>query len=273
MLISLTKDKMQELFLLFLQDVFKHPEVVSCLVKKNLITRETMEEAGRKAFEASFHDLFSDVDLAVKVSLPKNGSVTPEDYTKRIDRFGVNEKTALGWMFVPENQVYRIIFYNGMRYDFIFEFEYSDDASLTLEDAPASVEDNAAWPFENINRFWFIQLQALGKLYRKDHLISAHLANMNLNETLVMQMIMRDQKYGTNHHRYGYSEDLEYVKNLGKAPYKTDDQTFNRIADQIYSAALSYDRLVRYFYPEYKDRSGAFFAIWDWYESCRKAGN
>ena len=273
MLISLTKDKMQELFLQFLQDVFNHPEVVSCCVKKIDITRETLEDAGRKAFEASFHDLYSDVDLAVKVLLPKDGSVTPEDYTKRIDRFSVNEDTALGWMLVPENQVYRIIFLNGMRYDLIFDFAYSDDVSLDLGDAPASIEDNKDWPYDNVNRFWFIELQALGKLYRNDHLISAHLANMNLNETLVMQMIMRDQKYGTNHHRYGYSEDLEYVKDLGKAPYKTDDQTFNRIADQIYSAALAYDRLARYFYPEYKDRSGAFFAIWDRYESCRISGN
>ena len=160
MLISLTKEKMESLFLQFLQDVFKHPEVISCCVKKIVITRETLEESGRKAFDASFHDLYSDVDLSVRVRLPKDGSVTAGEYTKRIDRFGVTEDTALGWMLVPENQVYRIIFYNGMRYDFIFEFEYSDDASLTLEDAPASVEDNAAWPFENINRFWFIQLQA-----------------------------------------------------------------------------------------------------------------
>ena len=273
MLISLSKEKMQELFLQFLQDIFKHPEIISCCVKKITITRETLEESGRKAFDASFHDLYSDVDLSVRVRLSKDGSVTAEEYTKRIDRFGVTEDTALGWMLVPENKVYRIIFYNGMRYDFIFEFEYSDDASLTLEDAPASVEDNAAWPREKINSFWFIQLQALGKLYRKDHLIAAHLANINCNETLVMQMILRDQKYGTNHHRYGYSEELEYVKDLGKAPYKTDDLTFNRIADQIYSAALSYDSLVKNFYPEYKDRSSAFFAIWDWYESCRKAGN
>ena len=44
---------------------------------------------------------------------------------------------------------------------------------------------------ENINRFWFIQIQALGKLYRKDYLISSHLANMNCNETLVMQIVLR----------------------------------------------------------------------------------
>ena len=107
-------------------------------------------------------------------------------------------------------------------------------------DIPDGVEENKDWPIDNVNRFWFIQIQALGKLYRKDNLISAHLANANCNEALVMQMIMRDRQYGTNHHRYGYSEELEYVKELGKVPYSSDDPVFNRIADQIYAAALAY---------------------------------
>ena len=125
---------------------------------------------------------------------------------------------------------------------------------------------NPEWPAENISRFWFIQVKALGKLYRRDNLISAHLANMNCNDTLVMQMIMRDHEYGTDHHRYGYSEELEYLKDLENDPYRTDDPVFNRIADQLYAAALAYDRLAKYFYPDYRDRSGSFFALWDWYK-------
>jgi len=269
MLISLTKEKMEELFLQYLHDIFELPEISGSCVKGVHITRDTLEDAGKKAFESSFHDLYSDVDLSVKVRLPKDGSVTPEEYMKRIDRFGVNEDTALGWMFVPENSVCRIVFKNGMRYDLIFEFEYADDVSQNMG-APASpVEENKDWPIDNVNRFWFIQIQALGKLYRKDNLISAHLANANCNETLVMQMIRRDRQYGTNHHTYGYSEELEYVKELGKVPYSSDDPVFNRIADQIYAAALAYDRLVRHFYPEYQDRSGAFLEIWNWYESVK----
>ena len=269
MLIVLTKEKMQALFFQFLGEIFAHPEVVSATVKEVFITRETMEEAGKKAFDASFHDLYSDVDLSVKVCLPNDGSVTSEEYEKRIDRFGVNEDTALGWMFVPDNHVYRLIFKNGMRYDLLFEFEYSDDAALELGEYSSPAADNPDWPMNNINQFWFIQIQALGKLYRKDNLISTHLANMNCNDTLVMQMIMRDKQYGTNHHRYGYSEEPEYLKDLGKMPYKSDDPTFNRIADHIYAASLAYDRLAKNFYPEYQDRSEDFFAVWDWYESCK----
>ena len=134
----------------------------------------------------------------------------------------------------------------------------------------ATEKENANWPLDNINRFWFIQIQALGKLYRKDHLISSHLANMNCNDTLVMQMVMRDLQYGTSHHRYGYAEELEYVKELGKNPYKHNDMTFNMIANHLYAAALAYDRLAKHFYPECQGRSEEFFAIWDWYESSLK---
>jgi hypothetical protein len=142
-----------------------------------------------------------------------------------------------------------------MRYDFGFEFEYADNIKLDLGEQPDAGEQNDNWPAENINRFWFVQIQALGKLYRKDYLISCHLANMNCNETLVMQMVLRDLKYGTNHHRYGYAEELEYMKDLGKVPYRTGDQTFDRIADYLYAAALTYDRLIKKFYPHYHNRS------------------
>ena len=268
-LLTLTKEFMEESFIQYLGDVFKHPEIESVCVKKNLITRDTVNENGRKAFEAGFHDVYSDADLVMKVHLPKDGSVTPEEYLKRADRFGITMDTALGWMFVPENHVCRVVFKNGLRYDLCFEFDLDGDEPFDLG-SYVGEKDNPDWPVENINRFWFIEVQALGKLYRKDHLISSHLANTNCNETLVMQMIMRDRKYATNHHRYGYSEQLDYVEDMGKVPYKTEDPTFNQIADHLYAAALAYDRLAKHFYSQYKDRSGEFFAIWDAYEAHRE---
>ena len=265
----MTKEKMEEAFLQYLEDIFKLPEVESACAKGVVIMRENMKKSGKKAFKAGFHDLYSDVDLSVRVRLPENGSITPDEYFRRADRFGVNKDTALGWMFVPVDHVCRVVFKNGMRYDLCFEFK--DDGEDIAGFEPYTAEDeNANWPVENINRFWFIQVQALGKLYRKDHLISAHLANMNCNDTLVMQMIMRDLKYSTSHHRYGYSEHLEYVNDLGKMPYKTGDAVSDRIADRLYAAALAYDRLVINFYPQYKRRSVDFFDIWDWYDSCRE---
>ena len=270
-MIRLSRESMEAAFVKYLETVFGHQEIISAGVRNIVINRENIESAGKHAFEAGFHDCCSDVDLAVKVCLPSDGSVTPDQYMKRIDRFGVNRDTALGWCFVPENRMYRIIFRDGMRYDFGFEFEYAENMNLDLGEQPEADEQNDDWPTDNLNRFWFVQVQALGKLYRKDYLISSHLANMNCNETLVMQMVLRDLKYGTNHHRYGYAEELEYIHDLGKTPYRTGDQTFDRIADHLYAAALAYDRLAKEFYPHYQNRSYLFFAIWDCYEASRKS--
>ena len=258
---------MEKSFLDDLEEIFGLSEVKNAKVRDILIDRDHLTDAGRRAFEKGYHDCYSDIDLAVKVCLPRNRFVTPEEYMKRIDRFGVTADTALGWAFVPENSMYRIIFKNGMRYDFGFEFEYDEGSTLMIEKQKESENENKSWLPENIHRFWFVQIQALGKLYRKDYLISSHLANMNCNDTLVMQMILRDLEHGTNHHRYGYSEELEYVKDLGKAPYKRNDTIFNRIADHLYAAALAYDRLARQFYPGYQERSSDFLAIWDCYDA------
>ena len=265
-LIDLSKEAMAQAFEKFTDRIFALQEIESVTVRDIVITRKDKKLSCRQAFEAGYHDCFSDVDLSVKVRLPKSDLVSKEEYMKRIDRFGISTDSVLGYFFVPANQMYRIIFKNGMRYDFGFEFKYCEKAALELEELPDVKEENANWPMENINRFWFVQIQALGKLYRRDYLIGGHLANMNCNDTLVMQMIMRDLEYGTNHHRYGHSEELEYVRELGKCPFVTDNQTFNRIADHLYAAALAYDRLAKHFYPEYQGRSETFFEIWGGYQ-------
>ena len=269
-MICLSKGSMEAAFEKYLETVFGHPEIVSAGVRDITIRREDFRETGKRAFEAGFHDGYSDIDLSVKVRLPSDGSVTPEQYMGRIDRFGVDAAAALGWCFVPEHNMYRIVFRDGMRYDFGFAFEYAGRAGLDLGGTPDAGGQNDRWPAENINRFWFVQVQALGKLYRKDHLISCHLANMNCNETLVMQMVLRDIRYGTSHHPYGHGEEPEYVKDLGKTPYRTGEAAFDRIADHLYAAALTCDRLAREFYPRSPGRSGAFFAIWDGYEAVRR---
>lgn len=269
MMIELSKGKMERALDEFLDRVFVLPEIESAKVRDVIISRENREISVRKAFEAGWHDCYSDVDLSVKVRLPKDGSISPEAYMKRIDRFGITQESALGYCFVPENCMYRIILRTGMRYDLGFEFEFVDDVALSLEERSDIKEENANWPMENINRFWFVQIQALAKLYRKDYLISSHLANMNCNETLVMQMVLRDLEYGTNHHRYGHSEELEYVKYLDKAPFRTEDPTFDRIADHIYAAALAYDKLAVRFYPDYQSRCRCFMEIWDCYNKAQ----
>ena len=83
-------------------------------------------------------------------------------------------------------------------------------------------------------------------------------------------MVLRDIKYGTNIHRYGYEEALSYLKNRGMCPIHTENSVFNEIADKLYCAALTYDALAHEFYPEYEDRMGDFFEIWTCYEENRR---
>ena len=267
-MMDLSKKIMEQSFTALCERIFALPEIDCITVRDIVIRRNDLNKTVKDAVEVSYHDAYSDIDMSVKVLLPKAGSVTEDAYIQRIARFGVTRESALGWYYVPENKIYRIIFKDGMRYDFGFSFEYVDNFELQFEELKENTSENNSWPMANINRFWFVQIQALGKLYRKDYLIGAHLANMNINETLVMQMVLRDLKYGTNHHRYGYSEKLEYSKDLGKMPYKKKESTFLGIADHIFAAALTYDRLARVFYPEYEARSEVFFAIWDCYEMC-----
>lgn len=105
---------------------------------------------------------------------------------------------------------------------------------------------------ETPDTFWFVAVQALGKLLRRDYLISAHLSHMLLMETLVDQMVQRDQQYGTNHHRYGYGEELAY-RQTELSPYAdllAGDDTYTHIAAQLIRAALC------------RQEAETFFAIW-----------
>lgn len=250
--------------------IFTLPEATAVKIRDVVMEKgEGRTDKLEEAMEKSYHDCCSDVDLAVLITISTKDTVTTSEYMKRIDRFGISEENCLGFCYVEGNNMYRIIMKNGMRYDFGFEFIYDESAESVSMIQKQEEYNNPNWSRDSVNRFWFMQIQALGKLYRKDFLISSHLANMNLNETLVQQMVLRDMKYGTNHHRYGYEEELVYLKYKGKCPVKSGNDTFDLIADKLYSAALAYDELAKTFYPEYESRSEIFFEIWKCYEQNR----
>lgn len=278
---KLTKDNFAIELGMYIDQIFSLPEVLQVAVRKAVLTRGgDRAEFVWQAVERSYHDCYSDIDLKITVKLPAEG-LTAQEYLRHAERFGIGEEQCLGFIPDVENGLYRVVFRNGMRYDIVFLFEYgagADNAELTAVERmrlpggewtgqAGKQHDNPDWPLDKVNSFWFIQIQALGKLYRKDYLIADHLANMNLNETLVMQMILRDQKYGTNHHRYGYEDRVAYADPEYSCPVRHADAAFDRIADKIYRAALACDELLPHFYPEYEERSGDFFGIWREYEA------
>lgn len=265
------KDTVEKELYEFVQIIFLLPEICSAQVRNIVITKgtkdELVQEKVKKMVEACYHDYYSDVDLSVNVSINENDTISPLEYMKRIDRFGISQENVLGIVLVEESNMYRIILNNGARYDFGFSFVY-DSVSPMLNIQPKEEIDHDKWSMKQVNRFWFVQIQALGKLYRDDYLIADHLANMNINETLVQQMLLRDMKYGTNHHRYGYKEELNYKK-FNDCFVNSDDEVFNMIAQKLYSAALAYDELTTAFYPQYEKRSHTLFDIWKCYDEYK----
>jgi hypothetical protein len=253
----------------FLLITIQLPEIASVTVRDVIIYKNTcnelLREKTRDMIDACYHDCLSDVDLSVEVLLNTNECITKIEYMKRIDRFGIYKSNILGMVFVEENMMYRIIFKNGIRYDFGFSFVYDDKIPLLNFDNVELEYDNTYWPMSNVNRFWFVQIQALAKLYRKDYLIADHLANMNINETLVQQMILRDIEHGTNHHRYGYKESLCYMNHSDNL-LVYHDKIFDSIAQKLHGVAFAYDDLTTAFYPDYKYRSQIFFEIWNYYQ-------
>lgn len=256
--------------------IFSLPET-SAVKIKNIVIEKTQDKdyiykMAKQAVEISYHDVLSDIDMSVMVKLSSKDTITKEQYVKMLDRYGITRDYCLGLVYIPENTMYRIILRNGMRYDLGFEFIYDDNVNNIIAISNTFIEnDNEKWPLANIDRFWFVQVQALGKLYRNDFLISDHLANININETLVQQMVLRDIKYGTNFHRFGYKEELEYLKaDENECPYKRDNKIFNHIADKIYASSITYDKLTLHFYPEYIGRKEALFDIWEYYAQAVK---
>ena len=71
--ICLSKENMEEAFLKYLEELFSLPEIVNAKVRDIVIHRDTMKDDARRAFEAGYHDCYSDIDLSVKACLPKNG--------------------------------------------------------------------------------------------------------------------------------------------------------------------------------------------------------
>lgn len=240
------------------------PEVKRIRIRDVVLERNgAWPENIRQAAEKSWHDVCSDVDLCVCAEGIPAGD--RGQYMQRMDRFGFGRENCLGRAFVPENNMWRLVTKGGMRYDFGFEFAESEAVPVSFFQDVELSEETALWPMAQAECFWFVQVQALGKLFRRDYLIADHLAHMNLNETLVQQMVLRDQKKGTNHHRYGDGEARIYEKYLSVCPLCTGDDSHDRIAKKLYAAAAAFDELMAHFEPAWEARTPLFMELWQCY--------
>ncbi len=266
----LNRERVTEELIKFMNLVFNVSEVRYIRVQGVEFERQAYEkEKLELAIERSYHDCFSDVDMHIGVALPTQNEEELREYKRNwIEHIGIQQKDRLGCYYEPKSEIVRCVLKNGMRYDIGYEF-YLDENRDSIRYKKTKIEDNPDWPIEKIERFWFNQILALGKLYRKDYLLSDSCANTDLSETLLQQRVLRNIKHGKTSHRYGYGEELLYKRFMNKCVFKSDDSTFNEVADKIYAAALAYDELIKNFYPIGQERSGVFFEIWESYDNYK----
>jgi hypothetical protein len=252
-----------------LQSLFSLPELDTIMIKGEVIPSIEDEHAITKAFNKCYHDIYSDVDIEMKIKLNKdeynrNSSI----YADCLGRLGLGNADVLGishYCTEERGEVIRLCKTNGMRFDLIITSECTEDILLL----PHTILSDE---LRKINKFWFVAIQALGKLMRKDYLISSHLAHMLIQEGLVLQMIMRDNEKNTNFHRFGYEEELNYLTVMNQEEVSfanTSDDTYNHIARLLYSAVKSYDRLSLSVDKLYKSRLDNYLDIWFCYSQNR----
>lgn len=280
---NINKQTMAEETRNFLKVLFDLPEVEKVSIKEVVIASLEDEEGINKGLDLCYHDRFSDLDLSILVRVNSQDFYREKplysEFLPRLkfgDRFmGMNTSTRFNFGMHEEHL--RICLKSGFRMDLVCwircddtmpPFPLSDKRKwVSHKDEKNLWED---WPLEKAEQFWFIALGALGKLMRKDYLIADHLSHMLLMEGLVIQMQLRDNLYQTQCHRYGYEDDIAYL-DIDLQPAQQfmskDDAVYNRIAEQIYQAVVSYDRLVKKSNPAYESNINTFVEIWRAYSA------
>jgi hypothetical protein len=273
---DINKGLMEKEVMSFLFVLFSLPEVKKVQIKDVLISSIDDSENILKVINECFHDKYSDIDITAYVKLhPADYNTVNLFYKKYFCRLGFQDR-ILGVLFNERNnnvEFMRICLTSGTRIDFSCHCLVDENApfieriSLNCEEKNENQQDDSIneWDMENVDSFWFKAILALGKLMRNDYLISSHLSHMLIMESLVAQMVMRDNLHNTNFHRYGYRENLEYLTSIPSIPEnlkKSEDVVYNHIAELLSSAVIAYDRLVFKLNNRYNSRSEVFFEIW-----------
>lgn len=227
----------------------------------------------------SWHDVLSDLD--VKLELCVSPADAPAYATAAgVGLLGFGRAQLLGLQLggTADAPLYRMACRDGMRFDIGLRLTLDADCAVQGVKPVCEPErriEGRYWPCltaAHADAFWFVQVQALGKLLRGDYLIAAHLANCQVNETLVMQMRQRDDATGTNVHRYGGRERLAYMDGALPDFVVPHDATEAAIARQLCAAAAAYDALMPQLSEGYAPRADVFYELWRCYQAGLRDG-
>ena len=176
-------------------------------------------------------DKFSDVDLNVLLK---------DTYIFDIDMLILTLSSEigviLGYQLIDnkDHDVFRVCFEKGWRFDITIKY-YAKKQCLEKDSFENTIE-------KIINEFWFISSWALMKIGRNDYLVATHLALELCQINIVIQMLERDNKKGTNIHRFGEKESV-YIPSIAdeSIPVVLADETANEIMGIIFQASKRMD--------------------------------
>ncbi|NLO09507.1 MAG: hypothetical protein GX129_06505 [Clostridiales bacterium] len=277
----INKSTMEYELTALLQRIFQLPEVNKVKIRDIDIFSADDSQKIRESIDKCYHDILSDIDVGIHVTLHTDDIGNGHGYHSNPQRIGLSRDNYLGLAFSDGDRLFqmlRVILKSGIRFD--IGFYITEDSTAPIYNIPQVKEDEIKdegkywkrWDLQKADSFWFVEIQALAKLLRGDYLIADHLANMQINENLVAQMVDRDDRLGTNFHRYGNHESLDYLNAMkSECPYSDCDDVYNMIADKIYAAAVTYDRLIKKLNPMYEERRSIFFKIWEQYISEKES--
>ena len=161
-------------------------------------------------------DMYSDVDM--EIFLSDNTAIDIKDFLGAVAK---NFSDVFGYEVIAHSRkdAIRMCLVNGQRFDLIFR--YPSDKEVRHE------ENSATQKIDELkNQFWFMASMVLVKLGRKDNLIAAQLALELCQLIIVIQMLARDEKKGTNIHRFGDDEAVPIFNALAGASFDISSVLF-----------------------------------------------
>jgi hypothetical protein len=111
--------------------------------------------------------------------------------------------------------------------------------------------------FEHLVKdFWFKGLLATSKVMRNDLLIATHLALELIQDTCVLEMMLRDRALGTSHHRDGGMGN-DFITHLGPRQHPF---TAMGILESVKQSSIVFDGLAKQWSRDYREQSHPLLA-------------
>lgn len=201
-------------------------------------------------------DKYSDVDMDVYVS-----NDCAIDFVNDVQSIFAPVGDIFAYEIIESHKqdIIRLCFSNGDRFDLTIIYPVSKKccAEMCFTKSLDKI----------VNEFWLQAVLSVVKIGRKDNLTAAHLTLGLYQQTVVIQMLVRDSVKNTNTHRYGDNEHVPAVDALvllaDVIQIETDMPMEDNILRMIFTATGLMDKLMLSISKDYIPRNGMFHEIYE----------